>query len=676
MRTAPITRIVAVAAAATALAGCPKDRATEPAPRDVRDVEADPSGTSGTTTKDDRSGEEGRADPSGEGAGRIDVPVMKETTELTYDTATLARLRRLMAKPPARPVKSWTRRVERMTPFAHGRKGKPIQLTFDLSTQVLKLDVPEDRGYWPGAREGQPRESAPRSSFAALGARPALLSAAELAYKAKQFDDGLYAAVELAAERGAGDFPGKRGLLQRLAASVGGIEPRRGPAVVVAAAQLGGHEVKAPRGLADAVERERSEFLGDARRSKPIGFYTWSEQLMRIFRQDRMLQTPLKPAEATALAGALRKDTALLAAYDRWLALPRRLTNPYVIPGLGQLARGAEPKKKKYALLPPSRSHETELAKKLYGNRPIPPGFNLADEMIKRIRAGKLSLAPTAGSGWYDHQVHALEPLVVPDRMPEGKRLQLTDAYRKELLGLFKALLALTRETHIKQLETPRIGAGMPVMQIEPEVSVEPLPSYYLRRARSYVFVRKVLRDAFGAAALGKLRRITAAGAVNMPLAEELRLMQGLFHGAYLTACRELGLEPADTRDLGDPRDMLLLEAWAKTRAKDPEMYGDVRVMVPVFYDIKRRKTKVWVVLGVDSKPLNIAFARRPRLVRARGADGKPARPGVSYDDTTRSLRYFVTAEVYVNNILDRNELRTLCDKHKLPSKILAALGR
>ena len=47
------------------------------------------------------------------------------------------------------------------------------------------------------------------------------------------------------------------------------------------------------------------------------------------------------------------------------------------------------------SLFPASQAHETNLVKELYGIRPIPEGFNLADEMIKRLRAGQLeSQAP------------------------------------------------------------------------------------------------------------------------------------------------------------------------------------------------------------------------------------------------------------------------------------------
>jgi hypothetical protein len=53
-------------------------------------------------------------------------------------------------------------------------------------------------------------------------------------------------------------------------------------------------------------------------------------------------------------------------------------------------------------------------------------------------------------------------PLVIPEKMPEAPRLDLDASYRRQLLELFKGILALTRETHIKQLEIPAVGAAAP----------------------------------------------------------------------------------------------------------------------------------------------------------------------------------------------------------------------
>src|SRR5262249_11557943 len=67
-------------------------------------------------------------------------------------------------------------------------------------------------------------------------------SAALLAQKAKQFDDGLYAAVELAAQQGGGQITGKVALLNRLAKVLAPGQPAAGDPrlIVLAAARLGG----------------------------------------------------------------------------------------------------------------------------------------------------------------------------------------------------------------------------------------------------------------------------------------------------------------------------------------------------------------------------------------------------------------------------------------------------
>ena len=133
--------------------------------------------------------------------------------------------------------------------------------------------------------------------------------------------------------------------------------------------------------------------------------------------------------------------------------------------------------------------------------------------------------------------------------MPEARHLEFSEEYKKELVGLLKALMALTRETHIKQLEIPIAGAARPRVEIRPEVSLEPLASYYLRRAESYRFVHRVLEEALGEVGLRSMRRMTVDGRSNLPLDQELRLLQRIFHGAYLVVCDELGMGPESTKE-------------------------------------------------------------------------------------------------------------------------------
>ena len=58
-----------------------------------------------------------------------------------------------------------------------------------------------------------------------------------------------------------------------------------------------------------------------------------------------------------------------------------------------------------------------------------------------------------------------------------------------------KGILTLTRETHIKQVESPLAGSELApreprvIINVSPELSAEPLASYYFRRACGYGFV-------------------------------------------------------------------------------------------------------------------------------------------------------------------------------------------
>ena len=197
----------------------------------------------------------------------------------------------------------------------------------DLSGQVIGINVPEDRGF---ARDHNARQEAP--VLPTVPATGRFVSASVLAQKAKQFDDGLYAAVEEAAQDGAGSFAGKAAMLRQVARAVVGAGTEGlgdSSTVLFAACKLGDVQVDAPREISATVQSAVNEFLADELRSKPIGFYTWSPVLSAIFRQDRMLQTELKgEAGIAALARALHANKPARATYEEYLSLVSRLTNP------------------------------------------------------------------------------------------------------------------------------------------------------------------------------------------------------------------------------------------------------------------------------------------------------------------------------------------------------------
>jgi hypothetical protein len=190
---------------------------------------------------------------------------------------------------------------------------------------------------------------------------------------------------------------------------------------------------------------------------------------------------------------------------------------------------------------------------------------------------------------------------------------------------------------------------------VAPEISVEPIRSYYQRRAESYEFVRRVLESSVS---IKSIRAMTPSGPSRQPLSEDLEAITSLFRGAAAVAGDELGIEPAHGRDVERFRE------WAQS----PDVGGDVRMMVPIFHDIGRDKTKVWAILGWATRTLHVSFAAPPDIHILKGS------PHVKWVPTYREIAYPVLAEAYVSRLLDRDEFRAHCDRHKTTRRILENL--
>jgi hypothetical protein len=556
----------------------------------------------------------------------------------------------------------------------------------DLSEQVLGLKILEELQLGGGGRRGVEPRVIPSladllPAYTSFGQR-LFVSASMLAQKAKQFDDGLYAAVALAAQEGTDDFAGKKDLLKQLTAELTGNPAGQPGEVVLAAAELGGLAPELAPSITPAIDRRIKTFLDDERTSKPIAFYTWSAELEAVFRQDRMLQSKLEGSEdIVRLAQIIQANATVRDTYQRYLRLMSRLTNPFPEnqPSLSDILEKPDQalpdsRDSGVRFFPPSRSHETDLGRRLYENKSIPKGFNLIEELIRCIRTHDIDLTPAGESGWYDHQLWALEPLVMPDGLPESSHLQLGKRYRRQLEELFKGLLTLTRETHVEQLVSPTCGARMPFISISPWLSLEPTATYYLRRSRTYGFVRTILEEAFGESGLRGMHRLTTDGPVEVDMDTELSSMEQLFLGAYITVMRELGIDPG-TNDKQTVAAATYAD-WAKGCGEDPDLGQDARAMVPIFYDIERCKTKVWLFLGWSTQHLDIAFSRPPRvtIVDETGTSLPPESMDIKFEPVFKFLIHPVTAETYVDNILDRKEFQRHCDEFKTMRRIVDAL--
>lgn len=566
----------------------------------------------------------------------------------------------------------------------------------NLSRTVFQLDVPLVRP------DIEPDLLVLRPSYAAAVAAmqgrglTILPSSNAIDGKAKQFDDGLYAALDLAYYSGLEQTLASHvDVVRRMAEAVG-------PDSVAApflAAGLKVAGVSVP--VTDEPERDRllAEFERNPLRSKPLGFYNWSPELqqcyrfLKFFQNQFWLNNAVQLKVPRALAEAVVADDALRADYERAVSFFSRLTNPPVTLSLlsvpseadaasvaeQQLARGMHPA---VSVFPASTSKEQRLFESLFPDG-LPPNANLMKELIQAVRSGKVDLAPEGESGWYDHQAYALETFLLPDRGAESVKLLLSGRYKQRMLDAFAALITKRRETHVRQLavaEAPMMAVE-PLEKISPRLRLEPNATYYLRTARAYRFLQTFLESTIGLDALAGLHGLRESGPREMNLADELASQQALFYGCYLLSMEDIGLRPGiTTEELADP-DGARRQAldWLAHWADDPDLAVDTRVIVPVTVDAERRATNVWGTAGVRLANLDVAFA---------SGFGPSVRPAGSSDEwqpaaahILESKRYvipvdeFVTAEMPGLDCPTREEFRKLCDAAGTSAKIRETLS-
>ncbi len=602
-------------------------------------------------------------------------------------------------------------------------------------------------------------------ALAALGQREALFSLDQVTGYSKYTDDRLYAGLELANHRGSAIYPGgKQGLLRDLLAAVQAqpaSEARTAAGACLAAAlTLGGDKPKLDRDTRSKVQRALKRFKGQQYFAKPTGLYTQSAELKCIFQRDRWLQQPYFAASeleaCIVLARAVKSDAVLLAAYTKYLRLMEVMTNPVSnmnlldllpyedlwddplalwaalekSPAMERCAqRGNDnPATVGVAFWPFSTSKENQLFARIYTSDVLPPGSTMED-FITAIRSGDVDLAPVADSGWYDYQIFALEPLLLPERALETDKLRLKRRYQQRLANAFKSIITQRRETHLKQeaitLCPEAESAGFPA---EHELAalvltLEPAATNYLRTARCYTMLAAALARIYGAE---QYQQLTLADGTR--LAAELDQARWICYGNYLLACHDLKLplsleqadlavlaaKPADgwpavdaallnrypilrTGGLTEPQQQaalaVLMEAqqFIDSYALEPCAQYDARVIVPVLSDAARREWRYWVVAGVKFERVCFWYESEPRAIpvsdaasgdevsladaNARFASGDAH--GRMYDGNSALIPNYVFTEITLGaEPPTREELRAICDKCETLEEITKALKK
>ena len=149
---------------------------------------------------------------------------------------------------------------------------------------------------------------------------------------AKQFDDGLYAALDLAC------FRGELGLAPAApdwAAAVLGQLPKTSPArpFLAAALELAGKGAELTAAERNAKDGWLAEFDENKAASKPISFYDWTPELTQVWRFYRFLQHEFpqdKLAIPRDVAAVLKGNAQLRKQHHAINAFYGRLTNPLI----------------------------------------------------------------------------------------------------------------------------------------------------------------------------------------------------------------------------------------------------------------------------------------------------------------------------------------------------------
>ncbi len=430
---------------------------------------------------------------------------------------------------------------------------------------------------------------------------PLLPSASMIHHTFKREDDALLEEVQLGVNRLCVE------LLEDLDAALAEREDRpaaEARAFVAAALVLADRREEAV--FPDAVARQARQLISEFRsgaRSAGRGFnestvaprYARSEELARMFTTQRFLTGLLEPPAAEVLLELLEERPDLRERLAQINAVYDVLDNPaetaHLLRPDGPLPQAG------VHFLPAARSPENEHYYATFGAGPPPDELQWLCELTESVRSGRLDLTPRSDSGWYDHKLYALAPLVRRDHAIEllTNKLRATELYRAFMAETFRAALVSTRESHIMRIQPIYMGIlpeQEPELPLGPQFGCEPTPIVYWRLALAYDYLREQLPAEFG-------------------MHEQLAVQAERARGLAALALLELGI-PADFaigEPLPDGFPHAGLEAtrdWLAALPDSPPMREDPRFCLPVMAQ------RQWGIVGVRLRRLKYEYDVAP----------------------------------------------------------------
>ena len=326
---------------------------------------------------------------------------------------------------------------------------------------------------------------------------------------------------------------------------------------------------------------------------------------------------------------------------------------------------------------PASRSKETDYFDETFCTG-VPAGTNLLDALVAAIQSGAVDLTPGADAGWYDYQEWALETLLVPESAPEDQHLLLTASYKKKLVETFKSILIQDRETHVKQASFTEAGSKeLAPIDLYPLFPAEPFPTFYLRSARGYRFLRTFVESAMGSGFLEDAARLLETGGIApTPLSAELDQRIRLLYGLYFLTADAVGMARGDELlsdelvEIDPNAAVTAADTWLQSWRTDPDVARDPRVIVPLVDDSGTMHYSA--VVGIKALKSRVEFVagHEPVVTPSSCWTGKL----VPHDYT---LLVEETADVVLPDTRPpptRDQLRAICDAHATTDEIVQAL--
>jgi hypothetical protein len=557
----------------------------------------------------------------------------------------------------------------------------------------------------------------------------------------KDFNDHLCATLEISLQKGIKDkLIGKKIFLNRLLKKL--LDYRKsqkgfslkvtneaiiyiGTGLYITDKRMG----RLPKSLKKVMIERFKKFDKDKQISKPIGFYDWNKELREIFKQDRHFQKVIsfirdKDEDIGAvilISYLIGSDKSLKKSHKDIVGFYSSITNPIDaltvktvckvikeknIKEYIRSKKGIERFKKAisdeeeykalikkfekqrpitwrnligFSLIPYSRSKETDLFEKYWVME------NFMDFLIKKIREREISLKPDKDSGWYEYQQHVLEALLLPDKNYEAKKIEFGDEYKKVLDDVFKACLTGTRETFVKQLRSGEApweddgGIASPLtIRVKPLFYAEPLSTAYLRYARSFRFLEKIL-DKY----IGKENNLPLINSKEK-IYDELKKITELMYGLYIISLENIGLS-LDLKKGELTQDNIKSAKssafkWLKNYKRDKRLKKDVRLCLPVHHlklgrDPKEWETQYWGVIGVSLKKIIFKYIKEPEVLLPK--DIKKRKHKIFYQNNEYYIPIIEFVSFKKNYNLPpptRDEFRKICNTYKTKEEIILQL--